>query len=198
MYLLFLLQRIYKVFKLCVCDCAEVTVNCVACLLCCYVVVCIWSSLLSQRQISTSVDDKLLFFVEARARTCVCACLPECLSVCAAALPVKDKCMRQWKQIWLRIKIDAERDGWLLALNTEALTFFHLCYILSISLALFIQLNFMAACSYWPLVTAYRAAINGFSSNAIGGEYCSGHIAVSLDNRAWPKFRLFSISLVAT
>lgn len=127
---------------------AEHALNCVVCLLCCYIIVCIWSTLWSQRQISTSVDDKLLFFLSA------CVFVPECLSVCVTALPVKDKCMRQWKQIWLGIKIDAERDGWLLALNTEALTFFHLCYIHSVSLTLFIQLNFTAACSYWPLATA--------------------------------------------
>lgn len=33
---------------------------------------------------------------------------------------------RRWMQFWPRIKIDGERHGWLLALNTETLAFFHL------------------------------------------------------------------------
>lgn len=119
--------------------------NSVVCLLCCYIAVCIFVKPIERFPLLWTIK---VFFV------CVCRRVCVCPSVWVRALPVKDKCMRQWKQIWLRIKIDAERHGWLLALNTEALTFFHLCYILSVSLTLFIPLNVMAACSYWPLAAA--------------------------------------------
>lgn len=122
--------------------------------------------------------------------------LPECLSVHATALPVKDKCMRQWKQICRGIKIDAERHGWLLALNTEALAVFHLSSVLSPSLFL--------STSRPPAATGLspqrRATIIGLSINTMGREFFLDHLITkrirSTCRRGFPLRRLISFSFI--
>lgn len=144
-----------------------------------------------RRKISTSVDCKVFFFV-----LFYCVRLPECLSVRTTALPVKDKCMRQWKQIWRGIKIDAERHGWLLALNTEALAVFHLSSVLSPSLFL--------STSRPPAATGLspqrRATIIGLSINTMGREFFLDHLITKRihSTRRWgfPLQRLISFSFI--
>lgn len=147
-----------------------------------------------RRKISTSVDCKGFFFFFSVLFYCVR--LPECLSVRATALPVKDKCMRQWKQIWRGIKIDAERHGWLLALNTEALAVFHLSSVLSPSLFL--------STSRPPAATGLspqrRATIIGLSINTMGREFFLDHPITkrihSTRRRGFPLRRLISFSFI--
>lgn len=118
-----------------------------------------------------------------------CVCVHARTSV--ASFSIKDKCTRHWKQIWFRIKIDAGRDGWLFALNTEALTLFHLCCRLSISLTVFL----FHSTSWLPAATGllpqWQSTVIGLSSKLRKmWEDCPGHIAVSSD--CWAR-TLFSM-----
>lgn len=146
-----------------------------------------------RRKISTSVDCKVFFPPPV---LFYCVRLPECLSVRTTALPVKDKCMRQWKQIWRGIKIDAERHGWLLALNTEALAVFHLPSVLSPSL--FLSTSRPPAAS--GLSPQRRATIIGLSINTMGREFFLDHLITkrihSTRRRGFPLRRLISFSFI--
>lgn len=73
-----------------------------------YLSVSIWSFVSSQRQISTSVDSKLLI-------SCVGVWWCECLDVWMCALlflPSAIESLSLWKQIRLRIKIDADMSAY--------------------------------------------------------------------------------------